>query len=266
MDCSAPQKAVPPAGEITGIAVVDGAAGRALEVEVTQLGMPPRSVQTDDAGRFRVPGLKEGQYDVEIRSAGVCLASERVRVTELEPADLTIRVETGSVRGLVIVPAGVPLDGARAFASRRAPGGSMVSVTPVAADGTFCFARLPVGEHRIQVVGDRLSGSIGEIQVKPGPHNQQLEVHVARRFVIDGRILGNEPRQYVELQERPAGARSATTTWVRMAAEDGSFRFGGLAAGRYLLRAYGTDMKPAGGQVEVLLRDVDRTVELGQQR
>ncbi len=266
LDCSPPQKAVPAPGEIAGIVILDGAAGQSLEVHVTQLGMVPKRVQTDEAGRFQVRGLKEGQYDVEVKRQEACLAAERVRVTEQAPAELTIRVETGAVRGVVIQPAGAPLAGARAFAVRSAPGGNMVSVAPVAADGTFCFEALPVGEHRVQVQGDHLSGTAGAIQVQPGPHNPQLEVRVERRYVIDGKILGAEPRQYVELQERPAGARSATTTWVRMAEEGGGFRFGGLEPGRYLLRAYGTDMKPEGAQVEVLLRDADRTIELGRDR
>lgn len=115
-----------------------------------------RAITSDDAGRFEVGDVPQGDILFETRSAPR-LTVRGVTLSGDEPADAAIVLDRGShlLRGTVVDEARAPLAGANVTLSWTHRDGSIQSTsyrsTVTDAAGSFAFSELAAGEHRITV-------------------------------------------------------------------------------------------------------------------
>jgi hypothetical protein len=196
------------------------------------------------------------------RAQGVVLIA---RGSAQRPAPATQSGETGTLGGRVVdLTTGEPIGNALVQA-----GGSDQVATYTAADGSFVFARLPVGEYDLVAAHSGYITDFGYARAG-GPsrtstrvtRNQRADVTIRmmRAAVIGGQVIdaNGEPvpdavvaagrMRFTRGQRRlmPTGGRMMPFV---VTDDEGHFRIGGLVPGRYYAWVSGT-AEPVGGRFQ----------------
>lgn len=182
------------------VRVLDPGGGPAAEAEVELAGALTHVGHTDRSGRLEFVGVPPGEYDLRARSEG----GEAYRTLSLDgPREVTVNlvavgnesVAHGSIEGVVVDGAGVPLSEVRVRASMRehlpnssaeAKGGRFAS-TRTGADGRFSLRGLADGTFRITARAPGFHGPGQEAKTN-GP---DLHFVLNRTVTVSGRVWGD---------------------------------------------------------------------------
>lgn len=217
---------------------------------------PPWQLRTDRDGSAITGAFAIGPQPLVVRSAGHAPWLATVDVAAGVTSRHTIVLRRGAcVRGRVVDPNGAPLAQATIVARSAAPGGDLDTVT--AADGTFVFDGLPLGEVVLAarangflptpVCVDATATSIASATAASASSSAfptttttaTVELRLRRARVLTGRIDGLPPLQ--EATARSARAR-IRASWPAnaltpeplqaMVDGDGAFAIDGAPAGQ----------------------------------
>ncbi len=225
--------------------------GRALE----------RRGTSDAEGRFRLGGLAEGRYDLDVdpRSAGGWLPAEREDLAVPGPP-VDLQLERGAVvRGTATGPDGTAPEGLAVWAlaggesRRRAVRHATIEDR---AAGTFRIEGLPAGPAVVRAAARGLAPAASEpLELNAGEERSGLALRLARGLRLTGSVVskdGGAPLggATVEVEGASAppgdeGALAAALDGVTVSGTDGRFALDGLAAGQVALTARHTDFAPA---------------------
>jgi hypothetical protein len=140
---------------VAGVVRLDGAPAGGWTVELTPIeGVDGAgSAQTDAEGRYRIPNVKSGDYEVAVRGRGLRDA-RRVKLTDGQSRQMNFELDRGEVRGKCVdgegmaVACGVLLQ--RQQTVENAEWWHWLSPrAETAADGSFAFTVLTPGKYRI---------------------------------------------------------------------------------------------------------------------
>jgi uncharacterized GH25 family protein len=209
---------------------------------------------TDEKGGYRVAGLAEGTVALAVLTdADTQVGAGSVQVPGVKRYD--IRLGRGfAVRGKVLDDAtGKPVEGARVTVqiwNQQVPGGGGLARRASAADGTFEFASLPVGNFgNVQVRKDgyldwpdSLAPTLTYVPVVAGVVEER-EARLHRGAAVRGRVL--------DVAAKPvAGARvqlyvfspasGAQQSPSAISGADGAWRIENVGPGRALVQAQAT--------------------------
>ena len=225
--------------------------GRALE----------RRGTTDAEGRFRLGGLAEGRYDLDVdpKSAGAWLPAEREDLAVPGPP-VELKLERGAiVRGTATGPDGTAPEGLAVWAlaggdRRRGPAGRATIEDRAA--GTYQIEGLPPGPVTVRAAARGLAPADSELlELDAGEERGGLALRLARGLRLTGSVVskdGGAPLAgaTVEVEGAAApredeGARAASLDAATVSGTDGRFALDGLAAGQVALTARHPDFAPA---------------------
>ena len=235
---------------------------------------------TDDRGAFRAFGLTPGEYVVSanlrlgpqlpgtVATGAPVVGNLRTYFpgTPNAPEAQAIVLESGeeasvqfsmvsgtlaNVSGTILDSSGRPGTGADIMLTTPTPagGGSGRGVGSAAAEGAFSIARVPPGEHFVQVRLNPRPGGVTEPEVAnvqvsaTGGNIEGLQIMTAAAIVASGRVEweGEAPRTgapaAMRLTANPADGRpgllgligAADPNATGVVGSDGSFRIGGLS-------------------------------------
>jgi RNA polymerase sigma factor (sigma-70 family) len=253
-------------GTIEG-GVVDAAGAGVAGLPVsTQWAGPPSgsaSVRTDEDGKFRFDHVPPGTHSVRVeRGAGEALTAF-VEVTEAETARADFRA-AASLTGILLDETSVPLAGAIVRAGSSASGRYVSRQAKTDEAGRFRVEGLEPGKWNVgvQVVGaGAFAADLLEVDLTWGAQDVTLRVPPGS---FGGRLLtaARTPLSGRAVQlSLSVLTRKEDGTWalggpagMAFAAADGSYRFRGLATGRYRLFAYPHDKS---------LRAFEKDVDVG---
>ncbi|MBL8626501.1 MAG: carboxypeptidase regulatory-like domain-containing protein [Myxococcales bacterium] len=262
--------AVTPGAVITGsarTAVGAPVVGAWVSARATDAGefFPGAFARSGDDGVYRLTGLRAGTYELEAHADGHAAPSALPAVTVAPGGVATADVvfpASGVVAGVVVDPAGQPVPGVQVSAGSRSPDDRATTGD----DGRFRLDGVEPGPHRVTVWRGRFEpvprpgGAEGDDRGEPVTVVAGQTATV--RLVVesqDGAITGvvkdagGEPvgDAWIVAAREPdapggaagAGVRQTRWTWGRtdrpvLTGSDGRFTVGGLAAGRYTVRAY----------------------------
>ncbi|MCU0223326.1 MAG: carboxypeptidase-like regulatory domain-containing protein [Acidobacteria bacterium] len=230
--------------------------GRALE----------RRGTSDAEGRFRLGGLAEGRYDLDVdpKSAGSWLPAEREDLAVPGPP-VELKLERGAVvRGTATGPDGTAPEGlaVRALAggeARRRPAGRATIEDRAA--GTFRIEGLPPGAVTLHAAARGLAPADSELlELDAGEERSGLVLRLARGLRLAGSVVskdGGAPLAGATVEVEGAAAPDAAA----VSGTDGRFALDGLAAGQVALTARHPDFAPA-TQVVVVGEDDPEPVRI----
>ncbi len=164
--------------------------GRALE----------RQAATDKEGRFRLGGLAEGRYDLDVepKSARGWLPAEREDLAVPGPP-LELRLERGAViRGNATGPDGAAPEGLSVWALRIAPergSGRVVGAATIEdrATGAFRIDGLPAGEVVVRAAARGLAPAASDpIALVAGEERTGVALRLARGLRLTGTVVAKE--------------------------------------------------------------------------
>jgi len=260
---------------LEGSVVEDHSGNPLASVEVRVYKMGQRTLaahlETDTDGRFRAPGLADGEYRIEATRENFVGATLHVAGIG---SPLQIRlVRCGVITGQVIDAQGQPIPGVTLYAMPKPRSGPLMPfATPVAGSytgvderGQYRLYGLPPGEYAVVAAyGASVSmfGSSGGVEVRNGigsgvqvyPTNQRprfftvaggewyrntdFSIAPTDLHNLSGKVALPEPKTDYWLAlttaDQPGLATAVTET-----KPDGSFRFEGIPAGVYTLTASG---------------------------
>jgi hypothetical protein len=264
------------AGDLEGRVVEDHTGNPLASVEVRVYRIGQRTLaaelETDGEGRFRAPGLPDGDYRIEASKANFIGATLRLQNAS---AGLLMRlVRCGVITGQIADAQGAPIPGAAVYAiSKPADGGPLRpfstlgqwNYVAVDARGQYRLHGLPPGEYAVAVsygASTATFGSHGGAVVRAGlgsgvqvyPSNQRPQfftvsggeqyrnidfvIQPAALHTLSGRVQLPEAKTRYWLA-LIAPDQPAIATAVAEADFDGAFRFTGVPAGSYTLTASG---------------------------
>lgn len=92
-------------GELTlgGLVLVEGESAGGLRVLLARDGAPGAGGETDFSGRFRIPGIDPGRYELSVLAPTGYLDQRQIDLTASR--DLVLEIETATVSGSVVDPA-----------------------------------------------------------------------------------------------------------------------------------------------------------------
>jgi hypothetical protein len=244
-----------------------------VEVRVYKTGQRTLAahLETDSSGRFRVPGLGDGEYRIEATKANFIGAT--VRLTAIAGGLLIRLVRCGVITGQVVDAQGQAILGVAIYAMPKPVNGPLMpysapasgTYTRVDERGQYRLHGLPPGEYAVVAAygaSTAMFGSSGAAEVRSGigsgvqvyPSNLRpqfftvaggewyrnidLSIVPAGLYNLSGKVALPEPKTNYWLAlttaDQPALATAVTET-----KPDGSFRFEGIPAGSYTLTASG---------------------------
>jgi len=187
-----------------------------MELEGSFEWMRRTTTETDAQGRFRIPGVKPGLYQVLARAHGFAPYLERAITVPREDTEIDpLRLSRGAIlSGEVVDSAGRPVPGARILPQEVQSGGLIVGAArePVAvcgADGRFRIDELACGPWRFRIASedhpDRLVEGVSE---EPGVEVGGLRWELAPGATISGTVTGipAEEREHLEVRAVKAGS------------------------------------------------------------
>jgi len=206
----------------------------------------------DAEGRFRIPHLVAGRFEVGLEPAG---RSGEVREVTL-PAEAPIRLFVRTLHALAVVvtgPMNDPLPGAKVQLEdedgdlRSFPGRGMTGP-----DGRFRFVRVPAGPWHIVVTTD---AALGPKRIGPVPAGKtDITIALPRALRITGHLLDPEgkPMRRVDVLGKPT---SPNLPWVWADTDsDGRFELWPLGEMAYDIEFESLSVTvrgiPAGGSLE----------------
>lgn len=217
---------------------------------------------TGGDGAFEYRGIASGVYTVNIRSPQFSAASiPAVAVADGEVVDLgKIVLEAGGVVfGKVVDGAsGLPIAGARVqitqgssrfirSAAANIAGASTSPVQTTGADGGFRFTNLKGGSLSLRISQDGyVTSTVNDVNPDSAPSSQNLVLELSQGGEITGQVLGADGKaragMTVYLMGEDPGTNASTAT-----DRDGRFRFQGVPAGNFTVKAhrFGTQGAPA---------------------
>jgi protocatechuate 3,4-dioxygenase beta subunit len=220
-------------------------------IELDSLG----STTSAEDGSFRIEGLAEGLYTVEVRAPGFAPTSVEGVRTETTDLSLTL-VALERVSGIVLDPDGRPLESfgvqARKLEGARQSWvvtGRRLQASPL---GAFELEGLPPGTHVIEAWAPGFAlGSSEPFEVVPGSASEGVTVRLTRGgslsgLVVDGRTGAPVAGAEVSLDDEafvfcwpwftaPPGARTDAA---------GRFEFAALAPGEHAVRIHARGHAP----------------------
>lgn len=254
------------ARSITGAPAL-GAIVRAVPMTAVRSSPSEFTGVVNDAGEYRVGGLPEGRYRVELtmRGTGRVAASPTVVVRpgdDVSGVDLTgpfprpcrgiepARFDRAMVTGQIAARAGYPIacalvrleqEGRPARETRTNPTGgyAFYDVAP----GEYTVEARQVGYVTTQYGRDVIGGALRRIEVHDGQRVSQINIRLPRGGAITGTLVDErgDPIEGVEmhaLQVHVAdGRRTATAVGSATTDDRGAYRLGQLMPGRYIVAA-----------------------------
>ncbi len=261
-------------------------------------GIARQSARTDASGRYELADVPAGRYELRFGAEGQPVKDRvpvDVREGEVEVVQ-DLRLRTGSLRLVAVDAQGEPIEGAEveigAEQSEDGPQARQVVFGAAVADDSdsgSVISTMSFGGKRIRTDAD---GEATVDSLPPGTYVVTLSHRqYAKRSVSGQTVVENAQTDCGRVVLAPAGSVSgrvvqgdgSTATMVlvtcrrvdaaeqeaeRKPALNGSFRFSGLAPGRYELRARpfqgGSDGPPTVVEVEAGARKRDVQVQAGQ--
>jgi protocatechuate 3,4-dioxygenase beta subunit len=182
--------------------VVMGAALRGLVVD--ERGAPVahadvvldwKSTTTDDAGRFSVTGLAPGELDVMAHTARAGSPSTKLTIARDGRADVRLVVQPSSLAGIVVDPAGAPVEGVRVTATSDDPHG--IGSDRTDAHGRFDLGGLPPGRYELEVHHDDEQLRTNASAITATTERRDLRLVLPELASIGGRVvLDGQPVPY----------------------------------------------------------------------
>jgi hypothetical protein len=204
-------------------------AGAMMEFAPDLLGERTRRGLTGDDGRFRLEGIEAGTYELVARAEGFPVEKREVRI-DREPVDLgDLELEpAASIAGIVLGPAGAPLEGARVRARPPASPGEDVreaemEVLAEAVSGTggrFLLTGLSGG--RFDVLASADGGKRGALR-EAETGGQPVVIRLEEGIAISGICVDAAGEPVGGASVRIDGAETEAVT-----AADGSFDWIGV--------------------------------------
>ena len=280
---------------LRGQSVADVPAGGTVEVDVTLLGLGAATVvarrptgepvvnaavtlergsfprerlngTTDASGQLRLVNITEGPFSVTVEEALTGLTG-RGAAAIVRDADVTtpvVLMASGRVTGRFMTADGsatIP------FAQVTLSVGPVRAYATTAADGTFELRSIPIGRFSIEA-NDTMSGRLGRAsdELRFEGHVVDVTVLQVPRGVVTGVVVqfdGTTPVPAANVRiESDAVVRTSLQATTRA---DGTFRFEGIPAGDFHLRAADPVSGFAGTATGRLVREneiVDRPIPL----
>lgn len=260
-----------PTASLSGTVTVDGklAAGYALTANGFVGTGENRdwrrfSTRVDDRGRFAFASVPAGELQLSLLSnaegaifsgPGANLWGSKVTLAENEIRELTIDVQTTSMRGVCYMPDGTPAVGVFVQGRGRPKTGEssddMRVGSPTDARGEFHFPQVAEGVWTLSARGNgEMSGrgELSNVEVVAGVPVTGLRIELQKMLTVTGRVeladlkLGKVRWSYLSwnlLQPNdPPEASGRQTGGGGVDSEKGTFRASNLPAGRYRVVLY----------------------------
>jgi hypothetical protein len=225
-----------------------------------------QKASADAQGKFAIPHLDPGKY----RLYGGCEAGGRALITQMQEVALdnsSVTVDLTLAPGYELSGSVAPAGAGRTVrlesaSSDRGWGPSRTGA--VAADGNFQITGIQPDRYRVLLLPPSANEYITvKLDDAPAVHSivdlrrggAKLKISVGRAGAIEGAVEGH-PNAMVFLYPDSDYVREALH--LRQTGNDGSFRFEGLAPGKY--RMYGFDL--VGGQKYTRFEDVAASADL----
>ncbi|HEV8578527.1 MAG TPA: carboxypeptidase-like regulatory domain-containing protein [Thermoanaerobaculia bacterium] len=186
---------------------------------------------TDDAGAFRLDGLRPGPVVIRAEHRAYRPAERRMEL-KAGSNELDLSLESDLwLSGRVLDAGGDPVAGA--LVTVASPD-TRPKTESSAADGSFRVSGLRQGRQRLQVEAAEFASSHTEVEMGPEPL-EGIEVRLARGGTIRGRLRALAPSLLPRVE---VGARSPTLGDRRGIVEpDGRYRIAGLPPGDWTVIA-----------------------------
>jgi hypothetical protein len=264
-----------PTARLAGSVLVDGRVGAGHVVTANAKGRR-FSARVDDRGRFDIGTVPAGDLRVGLMASGEGMLfgpnnnlwSSSIELAEAEARELTIEVQTSTVAGVCMDPAGGPAAGVQVHANGRLAGGGGGNAwmsTTANAQGEFQFTKVAAGTWSFDARGGRepMRGQLRDVKVEGGAPVAGLTIAMQMATVVKGRVdlasLGAKKTQWAWISFHrladtdPPTANGQQAAGVGLRTENGGFTTNDLAPGRYRLQLH---MQPEGGPSEQYPLDV----------
>lgn len=220
-------------------------AGLAVRIDRGNPNVRAGETKTDAAGLYRFERLLPEQYHVEVERGRERTQTGFVEVTDDHVARLDFRSDA-SLAGVVLDAAGKPLAGANVTA--WSPGPPIVNrKARTDGEGRYAIPGLTPGQWAmtVQTFGDdAFSTPAGKVTVAPGENAFPIRVaagEISGKAFVRATGAPLPPRE-LQLTVRPLDPKAGPfDSAMAFAKKDGTFRFAGLAPGRYRIWAYSHD-------------------------
>ncbi len=253
-----------PTARVAGSLTVDGKVGRGHIVTAHGKDHRRFTARVDERGRFDLGLVPAGELEVAVMATSEGLFfgpnnnvwSGGITLAEAETRELTIEVQTASVAGTCVDPAGSPAGGLFVQAHGQLAGegsrrGNAWMHTTTNAQGEFHFPTVAAGTWSFEVRGNGKEGMRGQlagIEVTGGMPVTGLRIDLRAAIVVQGRVdlsafAGKRPEwawiSFHRLADTAAAdADGEWSTGVGIQTDNGSFSTDDLTTGRYRLRLH----------------------------
>ncbi|HEX7154902.1 MAG TPA: carboxypeptidase-like regulatory domain-containing protein [Thermoanaerobaculia bacterium] len=243
--------------------VIAGAVVTAKPAEsALPVGLDGRLVESDAAGVFVLADLPKSAVALSAVARGFLSAEPLVLDlgvrTNVEDVELTLR-RGATVEGVVLTPGGQPAAAARValrgmLTPERMLEREVAGATRTDGEGRYRLEGVPSGPQSLAASQEGYQSAIRELTVQPGQN--QLDFRLGEGFAIGGRVTdsGGAPLGGVAVSLLTSGPGA---TQNETSAGDGSFRFSGVAPGRFIVSAQKQGYATARQELQL----VDRAIE-----
>lgn len=224
------------------------------------------TVNTDEQGRYCIPRLWPGRYDVQLRPYDAAPATRQVQVGEgqdVSGLDFWFR-EGNALEVLVIGADGAPAADASVSVSKQSMGDSDVTYSAkqsVDQEGRVRFEHLPEGSYSAYVKAPNAVSVSSVVVVRNTPTAvQNVRIGLKRGATIEGRvtdedgrpIAGAQVRAYRRVPSRRPGERPDLESWTKLISDDdGGFVVEAVGPGTWTCSAKALAYVGGSARVEV---------------